>query len=72
LNDEGCDFNIMLGLCVGHDSLFLKQVKALTTVFAVKDRLLGHNPLAALYQSRSYYRRIRSSNLTSNLPPIEE
>lgn len=68
LNNEGCDFNIMLGLCVGHDSLSLKQVKALTTVFAIKDRLLGHNPLAALYQSRSYYRRLRSSNLVSNLP----
>ncbi len=60
LNEEGCDFNIAMGLCVGHDSLFLKYVNALTTVFAVKDRLLGHNPLAALYQSRQYYRRLRS------------
>jgi uncharacterized metal-binding protein len=67
LNDEGCDFNIMLGLCVGHDSLFLKHIKALTTVFAVKDRLLGHNPLAALYQSRSYYRRLHSKDLRSKL-----
>jgi uncharacterized metal-binding protein len=58
LNEEGCEFNIAMGLCVGHDSLFLKHAKALTTVFAVKDRLLGHNPLAALYQSRQYYRRL--------------
>ena len=67
LNNEGCEFNIMMGLCVGHDSLFLKHAKALTTVFAVKDRLLGHNPLAALYLSRSYYRRVRSRDLASHL-----
>jgi uncharacterized metal-binding protein len=60
LNQEGCEFNIAMGLCVGHDSLFLKYANALTTVFAVKDRLLGHNPLAALYQSRQYYRRLRT------------
>jgi uncharacterized metal-binding protein len=59
LNEEGCDFNIAMGLCVGHDSLFLKHANAPTTVFAVKDRLLGHNPLVALYQSRQYYRRLR-------------
>ncbi len=58
LNKEGCDFNILLGLCVGHDALFLKHAKALTTVFVVKDRLLGHNPVAALYLSSSYYRRL--------------
>ena len=58
LNKEGSEFNILLGLCVGHDSLFLKYSRALTTVFVVKDRLLGHNPVAALYQSSSYYRRI--------------
>ncbi|KPK21756.1 MAG: metal-binding protein, partial [Dehalococcoidia bacterium SM23_28_1] len=61
LNEEGCDFNIAMGLCVGHDSLFLKHANAPTTVFAVKDRLLGHNPLAALYQSRQYYRRLRTA-----------
>jgi len=60
VNGEGCHFNIAMGLCVGHDSLFLKYANALTTVFAVKDRLLGHNPLAALYQSRQYYRRLRT------------
>jgi uncharacterized metal-binding protein len=59
LNDANTDFNIMLCLCVGHDSLFLKHVKALTTVLAAKDRVLAHNPLAALYLSRSYLRRVR-------------
>jgi len=59
LNREGTEFNILLGLCVGHDALLLKYAKALTTVFVVKDRLLGHNPVAALYLSSSiYYRRL--------------
>ena len=58
LNEANTDFNIMLGLCIGHDALFLRNVKGLTTVFAVKDRVTGHNPLAALYTSRSYYQRL--------------
>ena len=58
LNKEKTDFNIVMGLCVGHDALFLKNAEALTTVFAVKDRLLGHNPIAALYLSSSYYKRL--------------
>ena len=58
LNKEKTDFNILVGLCVGHDALLLKHTEALTTVFIVKDRLLGHNPVAALYQSSAYYRRL--------------
>ena len=66
LNQAKTDFNIMLGLCIGHDSLFLKYIKGLTTVFAVKDRITGHNPMAALYTSGSYYQRLlkRGSNPT--------
>jgi len=55
LNEAKTDFNLMLGLCVGHDSLFFKYVEAPTTVVAVKDRLMGHNPLAALYSSYFAY-----------------
>lgn len=58
LNRADTQLNIMVGLCVGHDSLFLKYSKAYTTVFAVKDRVLGHNPIAALYTGHSYYSRI--------------
>ncbi len=59
LNEENAQFNIILGLCVGHDSLFIKGSKAPVTVLAVKDRVTGHNPLAALYTLDSYYRRLR-------------
>ena len=55
VNEAKTDFNILLGLCVGHDSLVFKYVKAPTTVLAVKDRVTGHNPLAAIYASGNYY-----------------
>jgi uncharacterized metal-binding protein len=55
VNDAKTDFNVLLGLCVGHDSLFFKYTEAPTTVLAVKDRVTGHNPLAAIYLSGSYY-----------------
>ncbi len=60
LNDEKTDFNILLGLCVGHDSLFIKYSEALCTVLAVKDRVLGHNPMSAIYNIDSYYRSLKS------------
>jgi uncharacterized metal-binding protein len=59
LNQEKTDFNVLIGLCVGHDSLFLKYAEAPCTVLAVKDRLLGHNPLAAVYNADSYYRCLK-------------
>jgi uncharacterized metal-binding protein len=59
LNRAGTDFNIVLGLCVGHDALFFKHADSPTTVLAVKDRVTGHNPLAAIYLSDSYYRKIK-------------
>jgi uncharacterized metal-binding protein len=58
LNEEKTDFNILLGLCVGHDSLFLKYSKAYCTVLVAKDRVLAHNPCAALYTAGSYYARM--------------
>lgn len=59
LNHENTEFNVLLGLCVGHDSLFLKYAKAPCTVLAVKDRVTGHNPLAAVYTLDSYYRALK-------------
>lgn len=59
LNASGAEFNVLLGLCVGHDSLFLKYAKAPCTVLAVKDRVLGHNPLAAVEQYDGYYRYLK-------------
>ena len=61
VNNIKVDFNILLGLCVGHDSLVLKYLDAPVTILAVKDRLLGHNPLAAVYNINSYYSHLKKS-----------
>ncbi len=61
VNDQKVDFNILMGLCVGHDSLVLKYIDAPVTILAVKDRLMGHNPLAAVYNLDSYYSYLNSS-----------
>lgn len=58
LNKEKVDLNVVVGLCVGHDSLFYKYAEGLTTTLITKDRVLGHNPAAALYQSRAYYKHL--------------
>jgi uncharacterized metal-binding protein len=58
LNDHGSEFNILLGLCVGHDSLFFRYSKAFVTVLVAKDRVLAHNPLGALELAGSYYSRV--------------
>jgi uncharacterized metal-binding protein len=56
LNRAGTEFNIVMGLCVGHDSVFLRHSDAYCTVLAAKDRPTGHNPLAAVYNLESYFR----------------
>jgi uncharacterized metal-binding protein len=60
INRSKVDLAIMLGLCIGHDTLFIKYCHVPLTVLAVKDRVLGHNPLAALYTSGIYYQRLRN------------
>ncbi len=66
LNDEGVEFNILVGLCVGHDSLFFKYAHAPVTVLVAKDRVFGHNPVMGLYLSGSYYRKLlRKESLDS-------
>ncbi len=58
LNHEGTQLNVVVGLCVGHDSLFYKYSEAVTTTLIAKDRVAGHNPAAALYTAESYYGRL--------------
>lgn len=55
LNKEKTEMNIVMGLCVGHDSLFYKYSDAIVTTLVTKDRVTGHNPAAALYTANSYY-----------------
>jgi uncharacterized metal-binding protein len=49
LNEAKTDINVIVGLCIGHDMIFAMQSRAPVTTLIVKDRLLGHNPIMALY-----------------------
>ena len=57
LNQAGTDLNVVIGLCVGHDSLFYRYSEAYVTTLVTKDRVTGNNPAAALYTANSYYRK---------------
>jgi len=58
LNDAGCQFNVVLGLCIGHDSMFFKHSEGLVTTLVAKDRVLAHNPIGALALADSYYSKV--------------
>ena len=49
LNEERTQLNVLCGLCVGHDAVFSKASEAPVTTLIAKDRILAHNPAAALY-----------------------
>lgn len=61
LNRAGTELNIMMGLCVGHDTLFYKYCEGYCTALVTKDRILAHNPAGALYETGSFYRRLLQS-----------
>jgi uncharacterized metal-binding protein len=58
LNRERTELNIIFGLCVGHDTLFIMHSQAPVTCLVVKDRVLAHNPIGAIYTCKHYYKRI--------------
>ena len=58
MNEQGTDLNIIIGLCVGHDALFSKYSDAPVTTLITKDRVLVHNPVAALYSTDRYYKKL--------------
>lgn len=49
LNEAETEFNVLCGLCVGHDAIFSMVSRAPVTTLVVKDRVLAHNPLGAIY-----------------------
>ena len=49
LNSKGCEMFVSAGLCVGHDTIFNKNCNGPVTTLVVKDRVLAHNPLGAIY-----------------------
>jgi uncharacterized metal-binding protein len=70
LNSEQVDLAVLLGLCVGHDTLFIRYCQRPVTVIAVKDRVTGHNPLATLYTSSTYYAYLMGKSKKKLPPPF--
>jgi uncharacterized metal-binding protein len=70
LNAHGCELNVVMGLCVGHDSLFFKHAQGLTTVLVAKDRVLGHNPVMALQLADTYYARVWGPDRPAKSPKL--
>jgi uncharacterized metal-binding protein len=67
---HGCELNVVMGLCIGHDSLFFKHARGLTTVLIAKDRVLGHNPVAALQLADTYYSRVWGPDRPAKPPKL--
>jgi len=53
LNHEKTDLNIMIGICMGADCIFMQASQAPVTTLFVKDKSLANNPIGALYSD--YY-----------------
>ena len=59
LNEMQTDLNVMMGLCIGIDAMFIKLSEAPVTPLAIKDKVTCHNPVAALtcnYQSKKLFK----------------
>lgn len=61
LNAANTDLNLLLGLCIGHDALFIKYSQAPVVPVAAKDRVIAHNPLGALYCSAIFKRMMKEA-----------
>lgn len=70
LAEHETDMNIIVGLCVGHDMLFAKHSVAPVTTMVTKDRVTGHNPVAALYGQNFYYKRLQKLPILPDAVPI--
>ena len=68
LNRAGSEFNVVLGLCVGHDSLFFRHSEALSTVLVSKDGALAHNALGALAWAHSYQEQVWGPDRPPKVP----
>ena len=52
--DEGTALNVLAGMCVGHEAVFIKASHAPVVSLIARDTRLHHNPVAGIYTSRSY------------------
>jgi uncharacterized metal-binding protein len=50
------DLNVICGMALAHEAVFVRESLAPVTALVARDARLRHNPVAALYTSNSYYR----------------
>ncbi len=55
---SGCALNVICGMCPDHESIFVKASHAPITGLVARDDRLRHNPVAALYTSDGYSRKL--------------
>lgn len=53
---QGTQLNVVAGMCVGHEAVFIRASQAPVTVLVARDDRLRHNPAAALYTAETYSR----------------
>lgn len=47
--------NVVIGLCVGYDSLFYKYFNVYIIILVIKDCVIGYNFVVVLYIVNFYY-----------------
>ncbi len=62
LNRAQTDLNITLGQCVGDDAIFFMESEAPVTALVCKDKVTGHNPVAAIYGAHKYFKERLASH----------
>ncbi len=63
LNRIGTEFNVIVGLCIGMDSIFTQLSRAPVTTLFVKDKSLANNPIGAVYSD--YYLKEAAASLAT-------
>ncbi|GAB4245268.1 MAG: hypothetical protein Kow00129_05150 [Thermoleophilia bacterium] len=62
LDGAGVELAVVMGLCVGHDTVFIQHCRAPVTVLVAKDRAFDHKPIEAI-------RRRAAGDLPPEPPP---
>lgn len=57
-SERGTELNVLGGMCVAHEAMFLRATKVPTVSLIARDTRLFHNPVAGIYTSRSYLKDV--------------
>jgi len=66
------EMNVLSGMCVGHETLFIQASSAPVVGLVARDTRLKHNPAAGIYTSRSYLKKELFGHWSpKNRPPFQ-